>query len=112
MNLPGGGTGLSSFFEPPFSTFNTSRDMLGFYVDRLDNSGLTLPLTANTMTRMIQISPGVAFAAVVLSPEWCVIATGGLRASPAQVNNSASATDRAMTSVTSATRDIEQLELL
>jgi hypothetical protein len=64
------------------------------------------------MTRMIQVSPGVAFAAVVLSPEWYVIATGGVRATPAQVNNSAAAADRATTSVTSATRDIEQLDLL
>ena len=112
MALPGGGTGLTSFFEPAFSTFNTSRDMLGLYVDRFDNSGLTFPLTANTMTRMIQIGPGVAFAAVVLSPEWCLIATDGLRAAPAQVNNSASAVDRATTIVTSATRDIEQLDLL
>ena len=112
MALPGGGTGLTSFFEPAFSTFNTSHDMLGLYVERFDNSGLTLPLTANTMTRMIQISPGVAFAAVVLSPEWCLIATGDLRAAPAPVSNSASAADRATTIVTSATRDIEQLDLL
>ena len=64
------------------------------------------------MTRMIQISPGVAFAAVVLSPEWSVIATGGLRPALAQVNNSASAVDRAMTGVMNASHDIEQLNLL
>jgi hypothetical protein len=63
------------------------------------------------MTRMIQINPGVAFAAVVLSPEWSVIATGGLRP-PTRVNDSASAVDRTMTSAMNATHDIEQLDLL
>jgi hypothetical protein len=112
MDLTDSGTGLASSFEPAFSTFSTSRAMLGLYHDCLNNSGLTPPLPANTMTRMIQISPGVAFAAVVLSPEWSVIASGGLRPVPGQVNDSASAVDRTMTSVMNATHAIEQLDLL
>jgi hypothetical protein len=64
------------------------------------------------MTRTIQIAPGITFAAVVLSPEWSAIATGGFRATPAHVNNSASAVDRAEDNAMNATRDIEQLDLL
>jgi len=86
--------------------------MLEPYVDRLDNSGSILPLTANTMTRMVQISPGVAFAALVLSPEWSAIATGGFRTTPAQVNNFAAAADSATSSAMNATPDIKQFDLL
>lgn len=64
------------------------------------------------MTRMIQISPGVAFAAVVLSPEWNGIATGDFRPAPAQASNSAPAGASTMVSTMDSTRDIEQLDLL
>jgi hypothetical protein len=111
-DLTDNGTGLTSSFEPAFSTFSTSRAMLALYHDYSNDSGLTPSLAANTMTRMIQISPGVAFAAVVLSAEWSVIATGGLRPVPGQVNDSASAVDRTMTSVMDAAHAIEQLDLL
>jgi len=71
-----------------------------------------LSLTTNTMTRIIQISPGVAFAAIILSPEWSDIAVGGLHVAPAQVSNSARVVAPTMASTTKVTHEIEQLGLI
>jgi hypothetical protein len=64
------------------------------------------------MTRLIQIGPSVAFAAIVLSPEWNGIATGDYRPAPPKTLNSPAAVAPAMTSTITAAGEIEQLGLL
>jgi hypothetical protein len=64
------------------------------------------------MTRIIQISPSVAFAAIVLSPEWNGIATGDFRPAPAKVNNSAPAVTSTMARNMDLTHEVEQLGLI
>ncbi|WP_031364590.1 hypothetical protein [Caballeronia sordidicola] len=62
--------------------------------------------------RMIQIGPNVAFAAVVLSPEWNGIATGDFRPAPAQVGSSARVVAPSTARTTNPTHEIEQLGLI